>query len=48
VTGHTHWLELAAAGMDFAGLTMGGWYVGAKYGERIRRQADAQLAMLDE
>jgi hypothetical protein len=48
VTGHADWLELAAAGMDFAGLAMGGWYVGAKYGERVRRQADAHPAMLDE
>jgi hypothetical protein len=48
VTGHTHWLELAAAGMGFAGLAVGGWYVGAKYVERVRRQADARLATLDE
>jgi hypothetical protein len=48
VTGHIHWIELAAAGMSFAGLAMAGWYTGAKYAERVRRRADAQLAMLDE
>jgi hypothetical protein len=34
--------------MSIAGLAMGGWYAGAKYAERVRRRADAQLAMLDE
>jgi len=27
---------------------MGGWYVGAKYGDRVRQKADTRLAMLDE
>jgi hypothetical protein len=41
-------LELAADSMDLLGVTAAGWYLGAKYQDRARRDADRKLTALHQ
>lgn len=38
------WLEVSGYGLDLLGIVVGAWYTASKWGERVKRDADEQLA----